>query len=315
MMRSAIQGFARNERAPDDYLYLLLDPLAPCPPTEPLSIHSLTQALGEAAIARVMRPDLAHTPDACPALVQLAAPGDTANDSLLASAERHASEDAIYKKRYVCGWLTSDRPITALADHLAARCLDVITPVAGRRMTPWFEPLRLELLAASMERAFPALLWPVKRWLCPTSWGTYTLLRGAPSETGMDAPVLARHAQQLAPLVGDFLDVWRLALKLPMTYAPMRWRGATILPPQAAVHAFRMIRDAHKLGLRLSADIIDLCTHRVFIHPSLPRHPNVQDDIAAAAAGQSTLQARFETYDDLMWKRIVASLPPAANYT
>lgn len=315
MMRSAVQAFARNERAPDDYLYLLLDPLAPCPSTEPLSIHKLTQTLGDKAISRVMRPDLAHTPDACPALVQLAAPGDTANMSLLASAERHAIEDASYRKRYVCGWLTSDRPINAVADHLAARCLDVIKPVAGKRMTPWFEPLRLELLAASMERAFPALLWPVKRWLCPTSWGTYTLLRGASTEAGMDAPELARHAQQLAPLVGDFLDVWRLALTLPMTYAPMRWRGATILPPQAAVHAFRMIRNAHQLGLRLSADIIDLCTHRVFIHPGLPRHPKVQADIAVAAAGQSTLQARFETYDDAAWKRIVESSSPAANYS
>ena len=225
MMRSAVQAFARNERAPDDYLYLLLNPLAPCPPTEPLSIHTLTQTLGDKAISRVMRPDLAHAPDACPALVQLAAPGDTANISLLASAERHSTEDASYKKRYVCGWLASDRPIDAVADHLAARCMDVIKPVAGKRITPWFEPLRLELLAGSMERAFPALLWPVKRWLCPTSWGTYTLLRGASTEPGMDAPELARRAQQLAPLVGDFLDVWRLALTLPMTYAPMRWRG------------------------------------------------------------------------------------------
>jgi len=27
------------------------------------------------------------------------------------------------------------------------------------------------------------------------------------------------------------------------------------------------------------------------------------------------LQARFETYDDVAWKRIVASLSPAANYS
>lgn len=179
MIRRAVQAFARDERAPNDHLYLLLDPLAPCAPQDPLSIQSLTHALGEHAIARVMRPYLSHTPDACPALVQLAAPGDIANTSVLAAAERSARDDASYKKRYVCGWLTSDQPLAALADHLAARCLDVITPIAGKRMTPWFEPLRLELLAASMERAFPALLWPVKRWLCPTSCGTYTLFRGA----------------------------------------------------------------------------------------------------------------------------------------
>jgi len=314
-MRSAVQEFARHERASNDHLYLLLDPLSPCLPTDPLSIQSLTQALGAQAITPLLRPDLAHTPDACPALVQLAAPGDTANMSLLASAERHAIDDASYRKRYVCGWLTSDRPINAVADHLAARCLDVPTPVAGMRTIPWFEPLRLELLAASIGRDISGLVWPIKRWLCPTSWGTYTLLRGAPTGAGTEEFVLARQAQQLSPLVGDFLDVWRLALKLPTAYAPMRWRGATILPPQAAVHAFRMIRDAHQLGLRLSADIIDLSTHRVFIHPNLPQHPIVQADIAAAAAGRSTLQARFETYDDAAWKRIVASLSPAANYS
>ncbi|MCC3262969.1 hypothetical protein LLE87_32895, partial [Paenibacillus polymyxa] len=56
-------------------LYLLLDPLATCTPTDPLSIQSLTQALGAQAVAPVMRPDHALMPDACPALVQLAAPG------------------------------------------------------------------------------------------------------------------------------------------------------------------------------------------------------------------------------------------------
>lgn len=315
MMQRAVLEFARSERAPTDYLYLLLDPLAPCAPTEPLSVNSLTQALGDRAIARVPRPDIAHTPGACPVLVQLAAPGVTPPIPLLAASERHATEDAIYKKRYVCGWLASERPITAIADHLAARCLDVTAPIAGKRITPWFEPLRLELLSASMEHAFAALLWPVKRWLCPTSWGTYALLRGSNTEALLDAPPIVRQAQQLAPLISDFLDVWRLALRLPMPYAPMRWRGPTILPPQAAVHAFRMIRDAQNWRLRLSADVIDLCTHRAFIHPNLPQHPEIQDDIKAAVAGPSTLQARFENYDDFAWQRIVASLPPAANYT
>jgi len=135
-----------------------------------------------------------------------------------------------------------------------------------------------------------------------------------PTEAGLENP-LVQQAQQLAPLVGDFLDAWRVALGFPVTYAPMRWRGPTILPPQAAVHGFWMICDALNSHLRLSADVIDLCMHRVFIHSNLPRHPEIQDDIKAAVAGQSTLQARFENYDDFAWQRIVASLPPAADYT
>ncbi|WP_269511581.1 DUF4123 domain-containing protein [Burkholderia sp. IMCC1007] len=314
MTASIVQAFAGSERIQNDYLYLLLDPMAECAPEDPLSIASLTQALGEQAITRVLRPDLAHTAEACPALVQLAAPGELPAKALLESSERYAYEDAGYKKRYVCGWLSSECPPETLAEHLAARCLDV-APAATQSVSPWFEPLRLELLAASVGNTFPDLLWPIRRWLCPTSWGGYTLFRGAPTGAGMDIPALARQTQRLAPLIGDFLDAWRLALRFPLTYAPRHWRGDTLLPPQAAAHAFRLVRDAHKRGLRLSADVIDLCMHRVFIHPDLPLHPHVQADIARALAGTSTLQARFETYDDSAWMRIVASLPAAVSYS
>ena len=314
MTTSAVHAFVSSERTQNDYLYLLLDPMAECTPEDPLSIVSLMQVLGEQAITRVLRPDLAHTAEACPALVQLAAPGEAPATALLESSERYAHEDAGYKKRYVCGWLLSECPPETLVEHLAARCLDV-APAATQSVSPWFEPLRLELLAASVGNTFPDLLWPIRRWLCPTSWGTYTLFRGAPSGAGMDIPALARQTQRLAPLVGDFLDAWRLALRFPMTYAPRHWRGDTLLPPQAAAHAFRLVRDAHNRGLRLSADIIDLCMHRVFIHPDLPQHPQVQADIARALAGTSTLHARFETYDDSAWMRIVASLPAAVSYS
>ena len=52
MMQSVVQAFARLERAPSDYLYLLLDPLAPCEPQDPLSIQSLTHALGDCPYPR-----------------------------------------------------------------------------------------------------------------------------------------------------------------------------------------------------------------------------------------------------------------------
>ncbi|MBN3840460.1 hypothetical protein [Burkholderia sp. Ac-20349] len=314
MIERTVQAFALSERAASDYLYLLLDPMAECDPENPLSITSLTQTLGEQAITRVLRPDLAHTPEACPALVQLASPGEFPMTALLAASERYAREDASYKKRYVCGWLLSQYSPDVLVDHLVLRCVDIAS-ASTQSVSPWFEPLRLELLFASAGNIFPDLMWPIRRWLCPTSWGTCTVFRGEATGSGLDIPALVRQTQRAVPLINDFLDVWRLALRFPMAYAPWRWRGDTLLPPQAAVHAFRLVRHARECGLRLSADIIDLCTHRVFIHPALPLNPDVQADIACATAGQSTLQARFETYDDPAWMRIVASLPKAVSYS
>ena len=49
--------------------------------------------------------------------------------------------------------------------------------------------------------------------------------------------------------------------------------------------------------------------------PTLCHNLHVQTDIARALAGTSTLHARFETYDDSAWMRIVASLPAAGSYS
>lgn len=314
MTTDHVIAFVQQQSTSSDYVYVLLDALAECAQEHPLSIASLTHALGEAAVARVLRPDLAHTPEACPALVQLAAPGEAPSTRLLTLSARYAIDDVTYNKRYVCGWLLSPQPLEAVAHHLAAQC-HTTAPGRGRTVSPWYEPIRLELLAAALGHHIGGLLIPIRAWLCPTSWGSLALLRSTYGLPDTGLPNLVRDTQHAAPLVSDFLGVWRHALELPLAYAPRRWKGNTLLPPQAGTHAFRLVRDATQRGLRNSHDILALCLHRVFIHPHLPQHPDIQRGIAEAAAGHGALQDRFETYDDATWMRIAASLPRAENYS
>ncbi|AZD86915.1 hypothetical protein C4K14_4093 [Pseudomonas chlororaphis subsp. aureofaciens] len=314
MTTEQVIAFAEGHRTLDDYVYLLVDGLAECAPEYPLSVPSLIQTLGEAAVARVLRPDLAHTPEACPALVQLAAPGEAVSKGYLDLSARYAIDDLAYNKRYVCGWLLSPQPLGVIARHIAAQC-HTAAPIRGEAMSPWFEPIRLELLAASMGGQIGGMLMPIGAWLFPTSWGSYALLRSTATPKEAALPQLARETQQAAPLITDFLGSWRHALEYPLGFSPWRWKGTTVLPPQAGTHAFRLVRDARRLGLSNSRDIVALSLHRVFIHPHLPQHPDIQRDIAAAAAGIAGLQERFTTYDDTTWMRIAASLPRAESYT
>lgn len=314
MSAEPVMTFAAQHREPHDYVYLLVDSLAECDPASPLSIPSMIGELGEASVERVLRPDLAHTPTACPALVKLAAPGAMASSQLLELSAHYAKEDLAYNKRYVCGWLLSPEPLGVVAQHLAEQC-HLTSSEIGKAMTPWFEPIRLELLAAAMGRQVGGVLTPINAWLFPTSWGNFSILRGTSGPANTEHADLVRHTQHAAQLVSDFMGVWRLAQRRRLAFAPWRWNGGSLLPPQAGIHAFRLVRDAQQHGLKNSRDIIALCLHRVFIHPHLPKHPEIQNDIVDAANGIQPLQDRFETYNDEAWKRIVASLPRAENYS
>lgn len=313
MTDAQVMAFAQQHKAPDDYLYLLVDGLAECDAEHALSVPSLRASLGDAAVERVLRPDLAHAPEACPALVQLTAPGEAADTRLLTRSAHYALEDAHYHKRYICGWLLSAHPLSTAAEHIAEQCL-ATSAGPGQPPSPWYEPLRLELLAAALGSQIGTVLHPIHTWLCPTSWGSLALLQGdadpaAPNEISP----LARQTQRLAPLVSDLLGAWRAALKWPPKNTPQRGQGSGLLPPQAGAQAFRLVRDAQRLGLKNHQDILSLSLHRVFVHPLLPQHPDVQRDIATAAAGHQALQALFATYDDNTWQRMAATLPQAEN--
>lgn len=304
MTASVIAERIAAHRAPEDSVYLLVDPLAGCAPDHPLSPSSLAAALGDDALVSVPRPDLAHTVGACPILVRLAGPGLAPAADLLALTERLALTETGYRKRYGCGCLLSPLSADALAEHIAARCLTFSASASGG-VSPWFEPLRLELLAASMADSLGSALWPIRAWLLPTSWGEIAMVSGAPGEA-CDVPPIARDAQREAALIALLLAAWRRTLQAPLPFAPRRWQGKTLLPPQAAALAFRLIRQARQRGVTDSNDLLALALHQETIHPQLLRFEPLRDALVRATPGHAA--GVLAAYGDVAWSRIAAYL-------
>ncbi|MGE8149773.1 hypothetical protein ACQKP5_00785 [Pseudomonas vancouverensis] len=265
MRPAKVQAFVAEQHAVDTTLYLLLDPLADCAVDDPLHIEALRQSLGNDAITPVQRPDLIHTPSACPVLVTLAAPGVSPSQQLLALSALRAREEQDRHKRFVCGWLTSSAATRHLSAHIVS--LGQLPQEQGRGFFPIHEPLRLELLAGCLRRKDEGPWWPIRHWLLPTSSGASFVLEGVPERrTVPDSRMTA--VQQDAPLVSALLSSWRRALRLPLTYAPARWTGPTELAPQAAAKAYVHIERARELGLGNPDDILTLALHSLLLHPN-----------------------------------------------
>lgn len=304
MNPASVQAFVAEQHAPDATLYLLLDLLADCAADDPLHIEALRQTLGNDAVTPVRRPDLIHTPSACPALVTLATPGVSPSQELLARSALRAHEDLDRNKRYVCGWLSSSAPSRDLSAHIVS--LGQLPLAQGRTFFPIHEPLRLELMAGTF-RANEGPWWPIQHWLLPTSSGTGSVLVGVPERrTAPDTRTTA--IQQEAPMVSALLSSWRRALRLPLTYAPARWSGPTALPPQAAAQAFIQIQQARQLGLSHQDDILTLALHRLMLHPRLHQHTGVRALIEQAAQGKAPLSHLLTAYNDNAWQRAVSDL-------
>lgn len=309
MPASVIAERIAAHRAPDDFVYLLVDPLAGCAPEHALSPSSLARALGDDALVSVPRPDLAHTVGACPILVRLAGPGHAPDASLLDRTEQLALAETGHRKRCGCGCLLSPLSADALAEHIAARCLTFSASASGG-MSPWFEPLRLELLAAAMPDTLSSALWPIRTWLLPTSWGEIAMVNGAPGASSL-VPAIARDAQRDAALIALLLSAWRRTLQAPLSFAPRQWQGRTLLPPQAAASAFRMVRQARQRGVTDSKDLLALALHQETIHPQLLRFDPLHDALLRATPGHAS--GVLAAYGNVAWSRIAAYLNEAGE--
>lgn len=307
MTPASVHAFVAEQHAPDATLYVLLDLLADCAADDPLHIEALRQTLGNDAVMPVHRPDLIHTPSACPVLVALATPGTSPSQELLTLSALRAHEDLDRYKRYVCGWLSSSAPSRDLSARIVS--LGQLPVEQGRAFFPVHEPLRLELLAGT----FPnneGPWWPIRHWLAPTSSGTGSVLVGKPEHR--TAKGISTAAVQLdALMVSSLLNSWRRALRLPLAYAPARWSGPTALPPQAAAQAYIQIQQARQLGLSHQDDILTLALHRLMLHPHLHQHTGVRALIEQAVQGQAPLSQLLAPYNDNAWQRAVSDLTHA----
>lgn len=307
MTPASVQAFVAEQHASDATLYVLLDLLADCAADDPLHIEALCQTLGNDAVMPLHRPDLIHTPSACPVLVALATPGTSPSQELLALSALRAHEDLDRYKRYVCGWLISSAPSRDLSAHIVS--LGQLHVEQGRAFFPVHEPLRLELLAGTF-RNNEGPWWPIRHWLVPTSSGTGSVLVGKPEHrTAMGTCTAA--VQLDALMVSSLLNSWRRVLRLPLAYAPARWSGPTALPPQAAAQAYIQIQQARQLGLSHQDDILTLALHRLMLHPHLHQHTGVRALIEQAVQGQAPLSQLLAPYNDNAWQRAVSDLTHA----
>ncbi|MFJ2548601.1 hypothetical protein ACIOVF_19315 [Pseudomonas sp. NPDC087612] len=311
MTPALVQKFVDEIYTPEATLYLLLDPLADCASDDPLHIEALRQTLGDDALTRVWRPDLEHTPHACPVLVTLASPGARPSERLLSLSAQRVNEDARRSRRYVCGWLSSSVTTAAFSAHLIA--LGHLPMAQGTQFFPVYEPLRLELLAGTLKQAEQGFWWPIQHWLFPMSSGASSVISSYPHASVVPRP-LAGEVQQEVVLVSTLLATWRRALSLPLTFAPARWTGATTLPPHAAAKAHYQIHQARQLGLKNHHDIITLAMHCLLLDLRLYEHARVRALIDQAARGTASLSTLLAPCNDNSWQRIVTDLSHAGAY-
>lgn len=246
MTESVISAFFRVNQGPEDYAYVLLDPLAQ-PASQPMPlVDTLRAELGDEALTRILRPDLSYSPQSCPALVCLAHPGETPLSATLDLTEEQFAADAYRCKRSICGWLVSEQPAEAIAAHLLKLC-SLPTALGGSRFYPIFEPVRLELFWAHFASRKNGPWWPIKHWLVPTSGGEHRRLVGDPTKNG-SPPNSASEIQEDAPLVIQLLSTWRRLLQESGSPSTRNGPVAVPLPALAAQLALEKIAQARVVG-------------------------------------------------------------------
>ncbi|KUY91852.1 MULTISPECIES: hypothetical protein [unclassified Burkholderia] len=311
MSHDLLYRYATEQRHKEDYLYLLLDPLAECDADDPLHIDSMRERLGSEACTRVLRVDLAHSPGACPVLLTLAQPGKEAERPLLSQIEVTMRRDAFYRKRYVCGLIAAPLAPEDVAAHILSLCRYASGP-EGRGFIALFEPLRMELWAACR---MAGSLWPLRHWLICLSGASITLLEGKPDHRTADDSEHTWFAQRSAPLIADIQAAWQRVREASFDNTHLRNASAALTPQQVTAVAYRAVRAAHTLGLRDHRDILILGLHSLRIHPRLHEHPQVRASIERAARGNTPLSDDFDRCSDAMWQHIANELDAAWSAT
>ncbi|MCF1490862.1 hypothetical protein LZ838_26240 [Pseudomonas sp. AA27] len=299
MNTTDLTQFVMDHHTSDQYCHVLIDPTAVSRRSDHAVLEGLRQGLGAKALTPIYRADLAHAPDAHPVLACLASPGEPLPESLVTLTARASLRDVQRPGRLVCGWLFSDTPAAALAEHIMSLC-EVSTTGMQTCFYPVFEPVRLELLAAAYEHAEQMPWWPIHRWLFLTSGGFAVRMIGEPYAQ-KPIPVAAGEMQAEAPLVQAMLSAWRALL--PQT------DDRPSLPAVAAVLAYEEIVQARRQGLSEPADIIALALHQRCLHPQLHTYPALRTLIDKAVHAQIPLTQTLAEYTESNWRYVLANLP------
>ncbi|WP_025755082.1 MULTISPECIES: hypothetical protein [unclassified Pseudomonas] len=283
------------------HCHVLVDPLAIAGQSDHALLAHLREALGEAALMRVDRADLAHVPHLHPVLACLASPGTLPSRELLALTARAAYRGLHHPRRYLSGWLFSEAASATVAAHLTAMCR---IPDAKRAFSfyPVYEPVRLELLAATFKQVEHGPWWPINDWLFLSSGGRLAHLKGQSGQRHA-LPEPAQRIQEDVALIERVLAVWRV-----LRAASEDARQCQI-PPFAAVRVSNHIDDARALGLSAEEDITVFALHHLCIHPRLNTVAAMRNMVDAAVNDHRPLAPMLTRYSEEHWCRLIDPLP------
>ncbi len=115
------------------YCHVLIDPLATAHNGDHAVLAQLRNALGEHALTRVHRDDLAHAPQLHPVLACLASPGTVPSRCLLELTARAAQKALFQQRRYLCG--CSVRRLRPLSRPISRPCVGYPIPIGNLAAT------------------------------------------------------------------------------------------------------------------------------------------------------------------------------------
>lgn len=274
----------------DEYRYLLLDPLKKVADWNPLHASLLRENLSSDALRRILRPDLAWSPEHCPILLSLASPGESLDEDLVRSSETYAHGEVQHEKRYVCGWLSSELSPDEMADWLADLCKKIKPGVS----IPVFEPLRLELLQATADPELLAgLLAATSQWHWMSCTGELRTLSG---KSGGDAWVLnwgAEQAQAEARNIWCLLSAWHAS--------------SDALPPEAVRLAADAWSASGKAELHHLSDRLYVALNALTLPVDITAHAAIQACLKEAVENPGLhFTQLLQTLSDTVWQELRA---------
>ncbi|WP_185922709.1 hypothetical protein [Hafnia paralvei] len=270
------------------YRYLVLDPLKKVASWNPLHADILRDSHGIDALGRILRPDLAWSPEHCPILLLLAAPGGFLDEDLVRSSEIYALGEALYEKRYVCGWLSSALSPDEMAVFLANLCKHIKPGIS----IPVFEPLRLELLQETADHELLAgLLGETSQWYWVSCTGELRTLSG---KSGGDAWMLNWGAEQAQ---AEGRNIWRLL---------SAWHESSdALPPEAVRLAAEAWSASEEVGLHHLSDRLCLALNALTLPVDITTHAAVQARLQEAVENPALhFTQLLQTLPDAVWQEL-----------
>lgn len=280
----------RLNQHPNSYRYLLLDPLKSVSIINPLHLQQLQDAPEVRTIYTVLRGDLPHSPQHCPLLVLLAYPGEHCEFSWLASSEDYARSEMLQEKRYLCGWLCSTTAPEQLASELAERFNNLIE----NTVTPFFEPLRFELLQVMEPDGLATCLWPVNHWWYMTSTGNICVQTGKVAEEKWVPASDTALTQQEIPGIFSLLQAWQLV--------------RPVLPMDAAINAANTWLNIEETGHfeKENRNFLSLC--HLTLAVDIEQHPAVRALLEQVIANPSLRLSRLvSALPDAVWDELEKS--------